>query len=160
MQTYNVHIYREMRLYFPGIQAESHEAASRIAADKCTDEADYVEDCQGENLSALVDVEGDAEYLHTRMIDFQPALLCDNAPDPLKAMETLIEKSDDLEAATRKGIECQKPVEQHMAALDAATDYFLALAEDRRPKVGATKEWLEYVSASIAWARQEIERQA
>jgi hypothetical protein len=63
MNTYNVHIYREMRLYFPGIRADSHEAAARIAADKCTEEANFIEDCQGENLIALVDVQGDAEYL-------------------------------------------------------------------------------------------------
>ena len=44
MKTYNVHIYREMRLYFPGVDAESHETAARIAAEKCTDEAEYVED--------------------------------------------------------------------------------------------------------------------
>ena len=76
MKTYNVHLYREMRLYFPGVEAESPEAATRIAAEKSTDEADYVEDCEGETLSALVDVAGDAEYLHTQLIDFQPTLLC------------------------------------------------------------------------------------
>jgi hypothetical protein len=192
MTTYNVHLYREMRLYFPGVDAESPEAAARIAAEKSTDEANYVEDCEGETLSALVDVQGDAEYRHTRFIDFQPTLLGNKAVALLKAVGTLIEKADDLEAAiagvtdqfedevaalsaavtavettmtpstlpTRTGSECQKTVEQHLAALDAATDYFLALAGDRRPKVVATKEWLEYVSASIVWAQQEIERQS
>ena len=32
MTTYNVHIYRELRLAFEGITAESHEEAAAIAA--------------------------------------------------------------------------------------------------------------------------------
>jgi hypothetical protein len=118
MPIYNVHIYREMRLYFPGIHAESHEAAARIAADTCTDEADDVEDCQGETLTALVDVQGDEEYRHTRIIDFKPILLRDHAEDLLSAVQTLIEKADDLEAAIA-GLTDQ--FEQEVAGLSAAT---------------------------------------
>src|SRR5262249_15475416 len=33
MQTYNVHIYREMRLFFPGIVASTAEEAARLAAE-------------------------------------------------------------------------------------------------------------------------------
>jgi hypothetical protein len=117
MTIYNVHIYREMRLYFPGIQAESHEAAARIAAEKCTDEADDVEDCQGENLTALVDVQGDGEYLQTQIIDFEPTLLRDHAEELLRAVEALTEKADDLEAAIA-GVTDQ--FENEVAGLSAA----------------------------------------
>ena len=61
MTLYNVHIYREMRLYFPGIEAGSLEAAASIAADKLTPDAQVIDDCDGETLSALVDVVGDEE---------------------------------------------------------------------------------------------------
>jgi hypothetical protein len=33
MQTYNVHIYREMRLFFPGTVASTAEEAARLAAE-------------------------------------------------------------------------------------------------------------------------------
>ena len=64
MTIYNMHIYREMRLVFGGIEADSHEAAAAIARDKPTDQADSIDDCDGETLAALVDVAGDEEYQH------------------------------------------------------------------------------------------------
>jgi hypothetical protein len=72
MTTFNVHIYREMRLVFGGIEADTHEAAASIARDKPTDQADSIDDCEGENLAALVDVAGDEEYEQSRIIDFEP----------------------------------------------------------------------------------------
>ena len=69
-QIYNVHLYREMRLYFPGIEAASHQEAARIAAQKLTDDAETIEDCEGANVAALVDVQGDDEYIQSRVIDF------------------------------------------------------------------------------------------
>jgi hypothetical protein len=73
---YHVHIYREMRLYFPGIEADSPEHAARIAREKPTHDAEYTEDCDGQNLSALVDVAGDSVFEHSVTIDFgsDPAL--------------------------------------------------------------------------------------
>ena len=41
-----------------GIEADSHEAAASIARDKPTDQADSIDDCEGETLAALVDVAG------------------------------------------------------------------------------------------------------
>ena len=58
MTLYNVHLYREMRLVFEGISAETPEAAAAIARDKPTDESVEIADCEGETLSALVDVDG------------------------------------------------------------------------------------------------------
>ena len=71
MTTYNVHVYREMRLAFGGIDAQSPEAAANIARDKSTDEADSIDDCEGETLAALVDVVDDEDYGQSRMIDFE-----------------------------------------------------------------------------------------
>src|SRR5207244_1946950 len=70
MTLYNVHIYREMRLYFPGIEAQSPHEAARIAADKPTDEAALIEDCEGQTLAALVDVAGDECFEQSQIIDF------------------------------------------------------------------------------------------
>jgi hypothetical protein len=73
MPTFNVHIFREMRLAFGGIEADSHEDAAAIARDKPTEQADSIDDeCDGENLAALVDVAGDEEHAQSRMIDFEP----------------------------------------------------------------------------------------
>jgi hypothetical protein len=90
MTPYNVHIYREMRLYFPAIEAETPEDAARIAADKLTADAEYTEDCDGENLAALVDVVGDDEFKHSVTIDFDHERLRKAAPDLLDAIPPLI----------------------------------------------------------------------
>lgn len=71
MTLYHVHIYREMRLYFPGIEASTRNEAARIAADRPTAEADYTEDCDGENLAALVDVAGDDGFDQSVTIDLR-----------------------------------------------------------------------------------------
>jgi hypothetical protein len=71
MTNYIVHIYREMRLSYADIEADTPEAAASIARDKPTDAADSIDDCDGENLAALVDLAGDDEYEHSRFIDFE-----------------------------------------------------------------------------------------
>ena len=70
MQTYNVHIYREMRLFFPGIVASTAEEAARLAAKMPSSAAEALEDCDGENLAALVGVVGSEDGKHSWMIDF------------------------------------------------------------------------------------------
>jgi hypothetical protein len=72
MPTYNVHLYREMRLFFPGIEAGTPEEAVRLVADKATDEAEHTDDCEGATTSALVDLVGDEEYRHSKTIDLDP----------------------------------------------------------------------------------------
>jgi len=67
---YNVHVYREMRLYFPGIEAQTPHEAARIAANKPTDEAALTEDCDGVTLAALVDVAGDDGFEQSKTIEF------------------------------------------------------------------------------------------
>ena len=84
MKTYNVHIYREMRLSFPGIVASTAEEAARLAADMPSGAARALEDCDGENLAALVGVIGREDCQQNWMIDFDPvrAIL----PDLLTAL--------------------------------------------------------------------------
>jgi hypothetical protein len=56
--TYNIHIYRKIRLTFEGIEAQTPEAAVRIARDGLTSDADDVDE-DGEDLSALLRIDGD-----------------------------------------------------------------------------------------------------
>jgi hypothetical protein len=89
--TYNVHIYREMRLVFGGIAADTPEAAAAIARDRPTEDADSIDDCEGQTLSALVDVRGDEEYEHSQFIDFEEELLRKAAQRMLTALRVFIE---------------------------------------------------------------------
>ena len=86
MTLYNVHIYREMRLAFEGIKAESHEEAAAIARDKLTVDADAIDDCEGVTLAALVDVAGDEQYEQSRIIDFETQRLLNAAPVMLESL--------------------------------------------------------------------------
>jgi hypothetical protein len=90
MTTYNVHIYREMKLLYGGIEAATHEAAAAIARDKPTDQADSIDDCDGETLAALVDVQGDEDYRQSRMIDFEPERRRKAAAKLLAALKDLL----------------------------------------------------------------------
>ena len=87
MTLYNVHIYREMRLFFPGIDASTPEEAAAKARDLDTTDADAITSCDGETLAALVDVVGDDTYEHSRTIDFEPERLRKAAPDMLQALQ-------------------------------------------------------------------------
>ncbi len=89
MTTYNVHMYREMRLVFAGIEAATPEAAASIARHKPTEDADEIDDCEGESFSALVDMHGDEEYEQSRVIDFEAELLRKAAPVLLDALEAI-----------------------------------------------------------------------
>lgn len=91
MTIYNIHIYREMRLVYGGIEANSHEAAAAIARDRPTDQADSIVECDGETIAALVDVAGDEEYAQSRIIDFEPERQRRAAPKLLAALKTFIE---------------------------------------------------------------------
>jgi hypothetical protein len=90
MTLYNVHIYREMRLFFPGIEAASPEDAARIAAGKPAFETEYTEECDGENLAALIDIVGDDEFEQSVTIDFQHERFPNAVPDLMEAIPPLI----------------------------------------------------------------------
>jgi hypothetical protein len=91
MTKYNVHIYREMRLLFERIEAETLEAAAAIAHDKPADHADTIDDSDGETFYACVDVLGDEEYLQSRWIDFEPERHRQPAARMLAALRAFIE---------------------------------------------------------------------
>ena len=84
MKTYNVHIYREMRLFFPGIVATTAEEAATLAADLPSGAAQALEDCDGENLAALVGVIGREDCKQNWMIDFDSVRAI--APDLLTVL--------------------------------------------------------------------------
>ena len=85
MKTYNVHVYREMRLLFPGIVARTAVEAATLAAEMPSGAAEALEDCDGENLAALVGVIGRDECKQSWMIDFDPVRAI--VPDLLTALE-------------------------------------------------------------------------
>ena len=82
MTQYIVHIYREMRLTFADIEADLPEAAAAIARDKTTDEADDIEDCNGDDISAWVDLAGDEPRYENPHKDnaYENLGACDNSP--------------------------------------------------------------------------------
>jgi hypothetical protein len=87
MTTYNVHIYREMRLFFERIEAETPEAAAAIARDKLTSDADDIDDCNGEDLGAMIDAAGDEDYGQSVGIDFESERQRKAAPRLLAACD-------------------------------------------------------------------------
>jgi hypothetical protein len=97
MTLYNVHIYREMKLTFGGIEAESPEAAANIARDRLTEDADAIDDCDGDTFSALVDVAGDEDFSQSRLIDFdQPKPTRTSSPSAGKPAIAVVSIRDGL----------------------------------------------------------------
>ena len=80
MPCYNIHVYREMKLRFDGLEAESPEAAAEYACNHLASEASSIDDCDGLNLAALVDVVGDEEFSQSVTIDFEPERIRKAAP--------------------------------------------------------------------------------
>jgi hypothetical protein len=70
MPLYNVHLYREMKLYFPKIDADSPETAAEFARQQPTHNAQSIDECDGNDTAALVDVVGDDEFIQSRIVDF------------------------------------------------------------------------------------------
>jgi hypothetical protein len=101
MSLYNVHIFREMRLYFPGIEAENPQAAAAIASKRESGEAEDIEDCDGEDFGALVDIVGDEDFANSQLIDFEPKRLTDVAQRLLAALRTVVEMEHDRDEESR-----------------------------------------------------------
>jgi hypothetical protein len=139
MTTYNVHLYREMRLTFEGIEADTPEAAAAIARDKPTGDADDIYDCEGESLSALVDVAGDEEYAQSGFIDFEAERQRKAARKLLtapKAAREFLEANDDGEddAVSRIALAAAAIAEAEAAEIipAAGIDIHAILAEPRQ----------------------------
>jgi hypothetical protein len=90
MTTFIVHIYREMRLSYTGIEADTSEAAAAIARDKPTADADDIDECDGETFAALVDVAGDEDHEQSVTIDFETERHRKAAPKLLEALEAVL----------------------------------------------------------------------
>jgi len=90
MTFYNVHIYREIRLTYESIEADTAHAAAAIALDMSVGAADDIDDCDGESFAALVDVAGDEEHGHSVTIDFEPERMRKVAAKLLEALEWII----------------------------------------------------------------------
>ena len=103
MTTYTVHIHREMRFGFGGIEAASHEEAAAIAREMPTEYADESDDRDGEIFYALVEVNGHKQQEQSRIIDFEPERLRLAAPKLLAACRMIVdrwEQGDLAEAAS------------------------------------------------------------
>jgi hypothetical protein len=87
MTKYIVNLYREMRLSYTDIEADTPYAAAAIAGGRLTADADNIEDCEGENLAALVDVAGDEDFSQSVTIDFEPERHRKAAPKLLEALK-------------------------------------------------------------------------
>jgi hypothetical protein len=96
-QHYNVHLYREMRLSFPDIKADSPQLAALLASQLPTEDAASIDDCNGDDFGALVDVQGDQDYSQSVMIDFEGERLRNAAPKLLEALDYLLEQSVDMD---------------------------------------------------------------
>ena len=94
MTIYNVHIYREMRLTYADIEADTPEAAAAIAAEKPTDDADNIEDCEGETLSALVDVAGDEDFSRSVALEFEGERIRKAASPLLAGLQGIIDYAE------------------------------------------------------------------
>ena len=102
MTKYIVHLYREMRLTYTNIEADTPEGAAATAGSKTTDDADNVEDCEGQNLAALIDVAGDEDFSQSVTIDFEPERVRNAASKLLAACRMVVarwERGDLAEAA-------------------------------------------------------------
>lgn len=87
MTLYNVHIYREMRLRFDDIEADTPEAAAAIARERTAEDASIVDECDGLTRAALVDEIGDEEYERSVTIEFaQDPRPAPDGRDPLVAI--------------------------------------------------------------------------
>jgi hypothetical protein len=95
MTQYIVHIYREMRLTFADIEADTPEAAAALARDKTTDQSDNIEDCDGDDLSALVDLAGDEDYSQSVAVDFEAERQRNAAPALLAVLTCLLDHFGD-----------------------------------------------------------------
>ena len=125
MTQYIVHIYREMRLTFADIEADTPEAAAAIARDKTTDQADDIEECNDEDLSALVDLAGDEDYSQSVAVDFEAERIRKAARDLLAALEEVIDYAENEAYSLEKlkdSPEAESEAERAWKAVESARD--------------------------------------
>ncbi|WP_152053051.1 hypothetical protein [Tautonia marina] len=149
MALYNVHLYREMRLTFRGIEAASHEAAAAIARERQAEEADDTDDCDGQEFAALVDVAGDEEYTQSRMIDFEPERLRKAAPEHPVAPEALA-----LPAASPRfepSYEPEEAPDRFYVLVDGLFDVAIIRTDEGIVVDVYPKDWMEPLESLTVW---------
>jgi hypothetical protein len=87
MTKYNVHIYREMRLRFDGIEAANPQEAAGKAKELSLKVADDLDEYDGETFAALVDLQDDEAFEKSQTIDFEPQRRLNAFPKLLAALE-------------------------------------------------------------------------
>ena len=136
MTMYHIHLYRVMRLYFPCIEACTPEEAARIAADRPTQEAFDTEDCDGDNLAALIEVAGDNEFTQSVTIDFEPERLRKAVPELLDALvqtNAMLHMLWDLIADSPDEDTIRTDINAQLAVNSTAITKATANQADRRP---------------------------
>jgi hypothetical protein len=76
-----------------------------IARDGLTEDADAIDDCNGEDLGALIDVVGDDDYEHSVSIDFEVERLRKAASALLSALQAASDWIDAQVFVPRTGIQ-------------------------------------------------------
>lgn len=132
MTSYNVHLTREMRVTFGGIEAESPESAASIAALMPTGDADDIADCDGEDFTALVDVAGDEDFGRSVTIEFASERHRKAAPALLASLEAILpyaegeayslDKLKDSQEAEAEARQAWQAIADAQAAIKAAND--------------------------------------
>jgi hypothetical protein len=85
MNTYNIHLHREIRIACLDVEADSPESAISIIRQTATGFADRIDDIN--DLSARADAVGDDDYSQSVTIDFEPERQRKVAPELLEALE-------------------------------------------------------------------------
>jgi hypothetical protein len=116
MTQYIVHLYREMKLSYTDIEADTPQAAAAIAGGKPTSNADNIEDCEGQNLAALVDTAGDEDYSQSVTVEFEPERIRHAAAKLLAALEGALPYAESEHASL---LECWKRDGESVSELEA-----------------------------------------
>jgi hypothetical protein len=125
---YTVHLYREMRLTFEHVKAATPQEAAESARQLATDDAADIEDCNGEDLGALVDVHGDHDFSQSVMVDFEGERMRKAAPQLLAVLQEAVaeikyQHTDMLSEEERRhprGSGWARVYDKAMAAIDEA----------------------------------------
>lgn len=97
MPNYRVHIYREMRLVFDHIEAETPQQAAHLAAERHSDDCDHWSDCEGTTLAALVDLNGttaEGEEQDAVAVDFEDGRFLKSGRRLLAALSAVLLELD------------------------------------------------------------------
>ena len=136
MTIYNVHLTREMRVTFGGIEAESPESAAYIVSRMPTGDADDIADCEGEDFAALVDVAEDEDFGQSETIDFPAERQRKAAGALLAALEAILpyaegeayslDKLKDSQEAEAEAQNAWQAIADAQAAITAAKETGIA----------------------------------